>query len=65
MVEAVFHKITQREIKAPVTRDLYGGEYELSCGQQEIFYRMVKASDPGEGPLSEADFLSTSDLRER
>ena len=32
MVEAVFHKVTQHEIKAPVTRDLVVGDYDLNCG---------------------------------
>ena len=48
-----------------MTRDLYGGEYELACGLQEITYRTVMANDPGDAPLSESDFLSTSDLREQ
>lgn len=65
MVEQLFHKITSQEIKAPVTRDLYSGEYELACGLQEITYRTVMANDPGDAPLSESDFLSTSDLREQ
>ncbi len=33
MVEALFYKITSHEIKAPVTRDLINGNYELACGQ--------------------------------
>lgn len=66
MVESVFDTITQSEIKAPITRDMFGGEYEVSCGLQEITYRTVMATgDVNEGCLSESDFLSTSDLRER
>ena len=45
---------------------MFGGEYEVSCGLQEITYRTVMATgDVNEGCLSESDFLSTSDLRER
>ena len=65
MVEQVFHKITQQEIKAPVTRDLYNGEYELACGTQEITYRTVMANEPGNSHLTEAEFFATSDLREK
>ena len=41
MVEAVFHRITDLEIKAPVTRDLVVGDYDLNCGQQDIDYRLL------------------------
>ena len=43
MVEKLFYKITSHEIKAPVTRDLINGNYELACGQQEISQRTVTA----------------------
>lgn len=32
MVEDVFHMVTNQEIKAPITRDLYSGDYELNVG---------------------------------
>jgi len=65
MVEGVFQKITKNEIKAPITRDLIKGFYELACGQQEIAQRTVTAVDPGDFPLSESELLSTADLREK
>ena len=44
MVEAIYHKVTQHEIKAPVTRDLVVGDYDLNCGQFEIDIRTINAS---------------------
>lgn len=41
--EAIFHRITQQEIKAPVTRDLIGGDYEQVVGLSEIQFRLVTA----------------------
>ena len=69
MVEALFYKITSHEIKAPVTRDLIIGNYEPACGQHEISQRTVTAPTAGnetkEILLTESEFLSTSDLREK
>lgn len=66
MVEAVFHKVTQQEIKAPVTRDLVAGEYDLNCGQFEIDFRTLNSTHGYQSvALTETDFLSTADLRER
>ena len=31
-VEGIFHKVTEQEIKAPVTRDLVTGDYDLKVG---------------------------------
>ena len=65
LVESVFHRITNSEIKAPVSRDLFGGNYDLTCGQFEIDFRTVNATmKDSNQALSENDFLSTSDLRE-
>ena len=64
MVEDVFHKVTNQEIKAPITRDLYSGDYELNVGLKDIDQRTVMANGNYEGALSDSDFLSTSDLRE-
>ena len=44
MVEDVFHKVTNQEIKAPITRDLYSGDYELNVGQKDIDQRTVMAN---------------------
>ena len=55
-VEGIFHKVTEQEIKAPVTRDLFAGDYDLKIANG--------GSTADEGPLSESDFLSTADLRE-
>ena len=32
MLEALFNKITEKEIKAPVMRDLIEGDYEIPTG---------------------------------
>ena len=70
MVEALFNKITEHEIKAPVTRDLINGSFDLKCGVSEISQRTVTSnldlnSFETKETLSEADFLSTADLREK
>ena len=44
LIEAVFRRITDQEIKAPVSRDLFAGNYDLSCGQFEIDFRTVNAA---------------------
>lgn len=66
MVEAVYHKVSQHEIKAPVTRDLVTGDYDLNCGQFEIDIRTINAprGNDNKSPLSDNDFLSMADLRE-
>ena len=70
MVEALFNKITEHEIKAPVTRDLINGQFDLNCGVSEINQRTVNSSVDlnsyeAHDQLSETDFLSTADLREK
>ena len=62
----MFHKVTKDEIKAPVTRDLIKGDYDVRCSPAEIAGRLVQtAKSTQNGPLTESEFLSTSDLREK
>ena len=62
----MFNKITNDEIKAPVTRDLIKGNYDPKCSPAEIHGRLLKVkSSPQAGPLSESEFLNTADLREK
>lgn len=45
MVEDVFHKVTDCEIKAPVTRDLVDGNYDELCMPSELRTRLISALD--------------------
>jgi hypothetical protein len=61
-VEDVFNKVTRNEIKAPVTRDLVKGAFELQVFD-EIKLRTINGNN--QTSLSESEFLSTSDLTQR
>ena len=61
-VEDVFNKVTSNEIKAPISRDLVKGNFEKQMFD-EIKLRIINANN--QSSLSEAEFLSTSDLTQR
>lgn len=65
-VDSVFDRVTDNEIKAPVTRDLYKGYYDEKTQPDEIAGRFVTwPATERTGPLTENEFLNTADLRER
>ena len=65
-VDQVFDRVTDNEIKAPVTRDLFSGSYDEKTQPDEIAGRFVTwPSTERRGPLTENEFLSTADLREK
>jgi hypothetical protein len=61
-VADVFNKVTSNEIKAPVTRDLIKGQFQTQL-LDDVRLRLIHSSE--QLALSEAEFVSTSDLSQR
>lgn len=67
-VDQVFHKVTDNEIKAPLTKFLTKGSFQLEYFKADIAFRLTLANQASvdgkinNSCLTENEFLSTSDL---
>ena len=59
-IERMFNNITASEIRAPTTRDIRKGAFELYSYTGEINHRLIQAGEVQN--MSVEEFLSTGDL---
>lgn len=59
-VEKMFHAITASEIRAPTTRDIRKGAFDLYSFTGELNHRLLNAGECQ--MMSIEEFISTSDL---
>ena len=68
LVQRCFESITNREIKAPVTRNLVQGQFDLQETLSEVSLRLLNSAERqselgSQNQMSETEFISTTQLQ--